>query len=353
MTWQITDNQFDFSITHSIEAPQKLVYRVLADMESYPEFINDVVSVQHEDNVYHFVARVALLTIPATLSVVESPFHSIRFELIDGPVDTLHGSWQIESGDASGHTRVRLNIRAETGQRGQWLLRMTAKFVENKSEKLIAAFSNRVVELQQGGVRVVQPESAGGFIGWLKQWWLHLFGRSTQPVLEVGQQQPQTSRHRFSDEHQAQTLEALAVTLLPADDFDDGVQGLGFVGVVEMRARYETGRGELYATALKAVDNLAQAMFKKPNFVVLTPPERTKLLHAVRRDAVNGGDWGAIRPSTFFEALWEDTIFLYCTHPDTWQRIGFPGPSHRSGGYMDFDQVQEFIGRQITEIIKA
>jgi hypothetical protein len=30
--------------------------------------------------------------------------------------------------------------------------------------------------------------------------------------------------------------------------------------------------------------------------------------------------------------------------PDTWLRIGFPGPSFEAGGYRDFDQPQEFIG---------
>ena len=40
-TWEIHDNQFDLSTTHSIAAPSEIVYEVLADMEAYPEFTRD------------------------------------------------------------------------------------------------------------------------------------------------------------------------------------------------------------------------------------------------------------------------------------------------------------------------
>jgi ribosome-associated toxin RatA of RatAB toxin-antitoxin module len=346
MTWQITDNQLDFSISQSIAAPQELVYRVLADMEAYPEVISDLVSVRREANEYHFVARAAVLTIPARLAVVETPFRSIRFDLIEGPVEALQGSWQVEAGPAAGQANVTLTIRAETGPAGQWLLAMTAKFIESKSEKLVAAFSKRVVEMQQGRVQAEQPQSEAGFLAWFKRAWARFFGRSGRAP-EQAQAAP--ARLHFSDEHQILTLEALAATLIPADDFDSGVQGSGLAGLVEMRARYEAGRAELYATGLRAVDQLARLRFKKADFVGLTPAERSELCQALRQDAVNGGVWGPIKPSAFFAALWEDTVFLYCTQPATWQRIGFPGPAHRNGGYPDFAQVQRFAGEKIEQ----
>lgn len=345
-SWQITGNKFDFSMTHSIEASQDIVYRVLADMEAYPEFINDLVSVQRAGELYRFVARAAILTIPASLKVTQTPEHSVTFELVEGPVDLLNGSWRVEAGDRPGQTRVTLTIHAETGQRGEWLLRMTARFVENKTGKLIAAFSERVLEMERSGGSMARPtpSKGGSLTGWLKRLWACIFGQSAASL--PAEQAPAKPAALFRDEHQSQTLEALATTMLPPDDFDQGAVDMGFASVVEMRARYEAGRAQLYATALPAVDKTAQAMFNQPNFVTLTPVQRTALLEALRQDGTNSEAWGPVKPSTFFRALWEDVSFLYCTHPGTWQRIGFPGPSFDSGGYQDFDQPQKFMGRK-------
>jgi ribosome-associated toxin RatA of RatAB toxin-antitoxin module len=351
-SWQITDNQFDFSISHRIEATPETVYRVLAEMDAYPEFVNDLISVKREGEVYHFVARAALLTIPATLRVSETPIRSVAFELVEGPIDALSGRWLIEHEAGTGQTNVTLSIHAETGPRGEWLLRMTAKFVENKTDKLIAAFSERVLEMERGGVPPARPAIEPGLFGWFKRLWQRLFGRSrgqTAAPQAAAASPAQISAKPvklFREEHAMQTLEALATTMLPPDDIDEGVKDMGFVSVVEMRARYETGREEIYATALKAVDKLAQARFNKAAFVDLTLAERTALMEAIRQDKVNSDLWsGPVKPSTFFSALWEDVSFLYCTHPDSWQRIGFPGPSFEAGGYQDFDQPQEFLGQ--------
>ena len=71
-SWQITDNKFDFSISHCIEAVPETVYRVLAEMEAYPEFINDLISVRREGNLYHFVARAALFLASSDSSLAEA-----------------------------------------------------------------------------------------------------------------------------------------------------------------------------------------------------------------------------------------------------------------------------------------
>ena len=346
-TWQIHDNQFDLSITQSIAAPREIVYEVLADMGAYPEFINDLVSVKRDGDVYHFLARAAILTIPVTVVVTKTPGQSVAFELVEGPVDRLTGTWLIEAGEAPEETQVTLTVHAETNARGEWLLRMTGQYVQNKTGKLINAFSQRVAEVQRGEVVPVSASEtvpAGGLIDWFRRLWVGLFGKQIPTASEQAVTPAKPVSTLFRDEHHVQTLEALASTMIPADDFDPGVQDLGFVSLAEMRSRYEAGREELYATALNAVDKMARAMFDKPHFVDLAPEERTALLDAVRGDQVNGEVWGQLKPSDFFGALWEDVLFLYCTHPDTWRRIGFPGPSFEAGGYPDFAQAQEFMG---------
>lgn len=349
VTWQIADNKFDFSITHSIAASKEVVYRVLADMEAYPEFVNDLVSVTRQGDLYKFVARAAILTVSATLKVVEIPGQEIKFELVEGPVEMLTGSWLVEEGRTPEQTRVTLTLHAETHARGEWLLRMTGKYVQNKTDKLIAAFSARAEALQgSGGVPPARPriEAAGGFLGWLKRLWMRISGSgASQPAAE--ERQVSAKPAFLQDDHVLQTLEALASTMLPPDDFDAGVQDMGFVSVVEMRARYEAGREALYVTALQAVDQMARSEFDQRDFVDLSPAERTALLEAVRQNRASGADWAGVKPSSFFSALWEDVVFLYCTHPDTWQRIGFPGPSFEAGGYRDFDQPQQFMGQTV------
>jgi hypothetical protein len=204
-----------------------------------------------------------------------------------------------------------------------------------------------VVDVQRSEVRPIPTEDtapANRIIGWLRRAWARLLGGQTPAASEHLVTPAKPASTLFRDEPCIQALEALASTMIPADDFDPGAGDLGFVSLAEMRARYEAGREELYATALHAVDVMAQDMFDKPNFVDLSPEERSTLLEAVREDQVNAEVWGQIRPSSFFGALWEDVVFLYCTHPDTWRRIGFPGPSFEAGGHPDFAQAQVFMG---------
>ena len=346
-TWHIRDKQFDLAITHSIAAPGELVYDVLANMEAYPEFISDLVSVTRDGNLYKFVARAAILTIPATVAVTKTPGRSVAFEMVEGPLDRLNGAWLVKADDTPGQTKVTLTVHAETDERGEWLLRMTGQYVQNKTGKLLRSFSKRVTELQRGGLPPVSaPQAAArrGILGWLRGWWVRISARRAgpDPGQTVVPAKPVSAL--FRDEHRIQTLEALASTMIPADDFDQGTRDLGFVSLAEMRSRYEAGREQVYATALDAVDKMARRMFGKPYFVDLAAAEQAALLDAVRQGHVNDQEWGQIQPSAFFGALWEDVVFLYCTHPDTWRRIGFPGPSFEAGGHPDFAQPQPFIG---------
>src|SRR5688572_19189092 len=232
------------------------------------------------------------------MAVNQVPGEAINFRLVEGPVEQLMGQWRVEAAETPGQTRVTLTVRAATGARGRWLLRMTAKFIERKSDRLIAVFSNRVMALEAKDVK----RSPKGQVD-----------KSSVLLPEIP---VKPAFNLFEDEAQQQTLEALAATLLPADEFDAGVQNQGLAGVVEVRARYETGRLELYQVGLKAVDQMAQAMFNRPSFVALAPAERSALLAAIRENQANPHFWGETKPAAFFSALWEDVVFLYCTHPE-------------------------------------
>lgn len=339
--WRLGRNELDVSITHDVAAPKEVVYRVIADFETYPQFINEITTARREGDTYWFVARVAILTIPARVRVTEQPSRSVRFELVEGPVDVLVGNWTLDDGELPGHTRVTLTLHVETKSRGQWLLKTAARYVEGKTTKLIQAFSNQVdaVQHHRSGARR-SPRKRGRFAGQIltaiDQW------RSRQ----VGGRETAhpAGKRLFEDPHQVDTLEALALTVIPPDGFDEGVRGMGFADVAEVRSRYQPERSRLYLAALRAVDEMARFRFGAKDFVSLGPEERERVLDAIRRGERDDATWGDVQPDKFFTALWEDVVFLYCTHQDTWRRIGWPGPSFDSGGYPDFDKPQHFMG---------
>lgn len=346
---EIKDNRLDFSITESIGAPRDLVYDVVAHLEAYPDFISDVVSARAEDSdTYKIVTKAAVLKIPSRVTVSRIPGRRIDFELIEGPVDVLYGHWAVQEGDAPGVTHVTLTVHMETGGRGEWLLRMAGKFVESKSNKFVDAFKQRVKAVQRGEVEAVsvhgsQSSLLDRVLNTLRRLWSST-AREPGKDVRTATRSASESSALFTEEHQIETLEALASMIIPPDDFDDGVQGMGFPGVAEVRARYEAGRAELYFSGLEAVDEMAKSMFGKETFIALTQEERTELMEAMEAGDVHEAVWDDVEPAAFFTALWEDVVFLYCTDPETWERIGWPGPSFDRGGYPDYDQAQTFMG---------
>jgi ribosome-associated toxin RatA of RatAB toxin-antitoxin module len=337
--WKIEDNQFDFSMTQIIEAPRHIVYQTLVNFEAYPEFINDVASVTRQGNdIIQAVVKVAILTITGRARVKETLDRELVFELIEGPVEVMQGTWQIADGEKTGQTLVTLNLRMVASEHSMWLLQMAGKFVQSKTEKLVEAFQKRVDAVSRGEVAAVPTDrSSIRFLTAIKRQWERITGKTTREASTV------IAPQVFTNAHQIATLDSLAGTMIPPDDFDQGAQGMGFAEVAEVRARYETGRAEIYLTGIRVVDDIAKEMYGN-DFTSLDLDQRTKLMTMVHDGKFNQKSWGSISSGDFFGALLEDILFLYCTHPDTWQRLGWPGPSFDKGGYVDFDQAQTFAG---------
>ena len=337
--WQLDGNKFDFSMTENIDAPRDVVYSVLSDFETYPDFITDIISVSPTSTGYHMVVKAAILTVPADVRVRRVPGREIAFELTDGPIDVLTGRWLIDGGEDGQAADVTLSVHMEAGQRSEWLLRMAGTFVQNKTGKLADAFRERIEMVSRGEVPAAVPQPAYvALLLWLRQLWERLTGK--QPAAVVSR----AADVNLSEPHQLETLEALAGTVIPPDDFDGGAAGLGFAEVANLRARYTPGRADIYQIGVRAVDQVAADLFGVERFAALSLAQRTELLEAIREERVAQSAWGNITPGKFFGALAEDVVFLYCTHPDTWQRLGWPGPSFDQGGYPDFDQKPETMG---------
>ena len=126
---------------------------------------------------------------------------------------------------------------------------------------------------------------------------------------------------------QARSLVALANGIIPADELDAGAASVG--AGPRLADKIHSGvNAALYLRGLELAEKLAGGTFGRC-VADLAPAEIHSLL-GLLRDQLPG----------FFKQLRMDVSALYLSDPAVWQRIGFPGPSTRSGGYPDFDQPQ-------------
>ena len=127
---------------------------------------------------------------------------------------------------------------------------------------------------------------------------------------------------------QVACLAALADGIIPPDEKDAGA------GSVNAAARLaeKIGNGinsSLYFEGLLIAASLASERHSR-EVGQLNAQEIHDLLGAIRE-----------RAPGFFKQLRMDVSALYLSDPAVWQRIGFPGPSIATGGYLDFDQPQK------------
>lgn len=119
------------------------------------------------------------------------------------------------------------------------------------------------------------------------------------------------------------TLTALANGIIPADETDDGA------AAVNAGPRLAEGtQSERYLQGLEMARSIASDEYDR-EVGECNSAEVERVLAVLRE-----------RAPAFFAQLRLDVSALYLSDPDVWRRIGFPGPSTRSGGYPDFDQPQ-------------
>ena len=122
-------------------------------------------------------------------------------------------------------------------------------------------------------------------------------------------------------------LAALADGIIPADERDAGA-GLVLAGPSIAERMRRSPSAQVYVDGLRAARDFARERFGR-DVRELNASQMRELLAALR------DQWPA-----FFRQLRADVCALYLSDPGVWQRIGFPGPSAQSGGYVDFDQPQ-------------
>lgn len=150
-----------------------------------------------------------------------------------------------------------------------------------------------------------------------------------------------TEKSTLLTDDERQILETLAAMILPADDFDDGLEGVGFAGIIETRNLYQAWMAQLYDVGFKGINQISGELCGR-TFLDLSEVERKTVLNSLSSDAPLGSVWTERESAqSFYINLRQDACFVYCTDEELWNRIGFPGPVFEKGGYPDFDQPQD------------
>ncbi len=129
------------------------------------------------------------------------------------------------------------------------------------------------------------------------------------------------------NEKQVKALSVLANGIIPPDERDAGAAAVN--ASAHLAEKIEAGiNAALYLEGLSLAQTIAQQKHER-EVADLNAREVHEML-AVLAD----------RLPAFFKQLLMDVSALYLSDPAVWKRIGFPGPSIASGGYLDFDQRQ-------------
>jgi len=131
-------------------------------------------------------------------------------------------------------------------------------------------------------------------------------------------------------------LAALANGIIPADARDGGAASVD--AGARLAGRMDLGVNQaLYVQGIATARAAAQRKFGR-GVSELSAQEIDELLDVLRDEA-----------PTFCKQLRMDVSALYMSDEAVWRRIGFPGPSSRSGGHVDFDQPQTAKADRIKE----
>jgi gluconate 2-dehydrogenase gamma chain len=159
-----------------------------------------------------------------------------------------------------------------------------------------------------------------------------------------------SSGHKFFDEHQWATVEALTAQIIPTDKYP-GAKEAGVVNYIDIAlATVYSAQQEMYVQGIKGVDQSAKAMFKKDRFVDLTSQQQIELMKAMEQDKTPEEVWKELPASSFlfdcllthtFEGFYADPSYGGNKNHAGWALVGFPGPSQPRGYAPPFARVNE------------
>ena len=129
-----------------IDAPVEQVYRVVADVDRYPEFLPGVTKVARlEADIVEMTVSLGPIDVSWKSRATFRPNESIVIELVEGPFRQMDVKWEFTpQGDG---TRARYATDFELNLRLPGIHRIAARAIEANAHATIEAFRQRILSL--------------------------------------------------------------------------------------------------------------------------------------------------------------------------------------------------------------
>ncbi len=128
-----------------IDAPADLVYRIVADVERYPEFLPDVSRAERRDDVVSMTLRMGLIPVTLVTRARFTPPAAIELVQIEGPFRRFDARWTFAPD--GGGTLVGYRADYELPLLGALFAGPTGFLLERATRSQIRAFEGRVQAL--------------------------------------------------------------------------------------------------------------------------------------------------------------------------------------------------------------
>jgi ribosome-associated toxin RatA of RatAB toxin-antitoxin module len=132
--------------TGEIDAPIELVYGVVADVASYPEFVPNIECVTQQGDVVEMTVRLGPLALSWTSRTTFQPHESITATLVEGPFAQLDVVWAFSARGQK--TEVTYVTEYDLVLPLPGIDRLAARAIEANAADTIRAFRRRIRELQ-------------------------------------------------------------------------------------------------------------------------------------------------------------------------------------------------------------
>ena len=131
--------------TGTINAPVEQVYRVVADVASYPEFVPGVIAVRKEGDEVEMTVNLGPIEISWISKAVFQPNESIAIELVKGPFRRMDVRWEFTPQDEG--TGIVYTTDYELSRWMPGLRTIVAVAIAVNADATIEAFRQRVLPL--------------------------------------------------------------------------------------------------------------------------------------------------------------------------------------------------------------
>ncbi len=127
------------------EITKEQIFNVISNIPDYPEFVPGYKKVEVLEKKENYIKVKIIPTIPIPPLTMEAFFeypYKVKFKMIDGPLDTFKGEWEIKDNEIKFYVEYYVK---------SWIKRkLIYKFVKMSCNDIIYSFKMRAKKLRRG-----------------------------------------------------------------------------------------------------------------------------------------------------------------------------------------------------------